>query len=181
MKPVRSLVIAVITLLATATILSAVMFSRCRCSGKHFSPILCLVRGWTPNVRADLPACRENLTMLEVAKYEWAGDYGADYGHEVAWHDVRIYLRNGKPPVCNQGGHYLLGPIGREPDCVGACRLHADPLEHALEPAVQYATGEANPLAAARAVFIERQRTRRAFDEGYPAQDEAAEAPSLAE
>ena len=181
MKPVRSLVIAVITLVGAMTILSAALFSRCRCTGKHFSPVLCLVRGWTPPVRADHPACRDNLTMLEVAKYEWAGEHGAGYGDEVTWHDVRIYLQDSKPPVCNQGGHYLLAPIGDEPDCVGACPLHADPLEHALEPAMQYATCEPNPLATARAIFDERRRARKAFDDDGPVQDEANETPAQAE
>jgi len=181
MKPVRSLVIAVITLIGTMTILSTALFSRCRCTGKRFSPMLCLVPDWTPGVNADLPACRDNLTMIEMAKYEWAGEHGADYGDEVTWLDVRIYLQDTRPPVCNQGGHYVLAPIGNEPDCVGACPLHADPLEHALDPAMQYATCEPNPLAAARAVFIERRRARQASDDDAPVQDEASETPAQAE
>jgi hypothetical protein len=171
MKPVRSLVIAAITLVGTMTILSAALFSRCRCCGKRFTPVLCLVPDWTPTVRADFPTCRDNLAMLEIAKYEWAGEHGADYGDEVTWHDLRIYLRDNKPPVCNQGGHYVLGRIGEEPDCVGACPLHANPLEHALEPAVLYASGEANPLAAARTVFIERRRARQESNNDPPGQD----------
>ncbi len=180
MKPVRSLLVAVMTLVGAMTILSAALFSRCRCRGKRFSPVLCLVRDWTPGVSADLPACHDNLTMLDVAKYEWASEHGADYGDEITWHDVRIYLQDNKPPVCNQGGHYLLAPIGDEPDCVGACPLHADPLEHALEPAMQYATCEPNPLAAARAIFNERRRARKAFDDDGLAQDDGREALSPA-
>ena len=160
MKLVRCIVIAAITFFGAMTILSAALFSKCRCSGKHFSPYICLISDWTPGVREDLPPCRENLIMLEAVKYEWAREQGAGEADKVTWDDLRIYLDQGKPPICNRGGHYVLGLIGEEPDCVGACCLHADPLEHSLEPAILYASDEGNPLASGRAIFRDRTRPR---------------------
>lgn len=181
MRLIRSVVIGAITLFCVMTVFSVALFTKCRCLGKHFSPYLSLVSGWTPGVRGDLPSCRENLITLEAAKYDWASENGADAGTEVTWDDVRIYLDNGKPPLCNRGGHYIFGRVGEEPDCVGACALHADPLAHALEPAILYACTEDNALSSARAVF---EGYREARDEAKallpPRQPTAAPKPEAA-
>jgi hypothetical protein len=164
MKLIRLTVTGVITFLVVTTILSAVLFMKCRCMGKHFSPCLCLVRGWTPAPRDDMPSCRDNLIALETAKYDWASEHGAGPGDEVTWDDLRPYLEQGRPPVCTSGGRYVLNPIGEEPDCVGPCRLHADPLAHALEPAALYAFDDAgNPLASTRATMRDLLEARRRF------------------
>jgi len=150
MRAIRCVVIAAGTLLVAMTVLSIPLFAECRCTGKHFSPYLCVIRHWTPAVRHDVPPCRDNLIMLEAAKFEWAREYGAPEGAKVTWDDVRVSLPQGREPVCNRGGRYVLNPVGEEPECNGACALHANPLEHALEPAVLYAADEGNPLSSGR-------------------------------
>jgi len=158
MKLVKYAVVGALTFLCVMTLLSVALFTQCRCSGRRFSPYVCLITNWTPAIREELRPCRENLIYLETIKYEWARENGAQPGDEVTWDNVRTYLERGKPPVCNRGGRYVLGPIGREPDCVGACPLHANPINHALEPAILYAgTDDDMPLASARALF---ERTR---------------------
>ena len=153
MKPVRTTIIVAITFLIAMALFSVALFTKCRCSGKRFSPDLCLIGEWTPGVRAGLPTCRENLIQLEAAKYEWARESGAQPGAEVTWDELRTYLGGSSRLRCRRGGHYVLGAVGEEPDCIGACRLHADPLEHALEPAILYASRERPPLASSRATF----------------------------
>ncbi|MBN1919093.1 MAG: hypothetical protein JW889_14400 [Verrucomicrobia bacterium] len=150
MKPIRYVVIAAGAFLAVMTVLSLLLFAKCRCTGKHFSPYICLIHHWTPAVRDELPSCRENLIVLEAVKFEWAREYGASDGVEVTWDDVRVYLPQAREPVCNHGGRYVLNPIGEEPECQGACCLHANPLEHALEPFTVYAASDGNPLASGR-------------------------------
>jgi len=172
MKPVRIAVIAAITFLSAMTILSAVLFAKCRCCGKRFSPYLCLHGHLCPRVGEDAPTCRDNLIILEMVKYEWASEHSASDGYEVTWDDVRPYLNKGKSPRCNQGGHYVLGLIGEEPDCIGACSLHADPLEHALEPAVLYAATPGKPLASARVLFERRRESGDACVEAPSADDD---------
>jgi len=149
MKPIKCVLIAAVTAFVFTAGFSVLLFARCRCTDKHFSPYLCLIRHWTPAVRDDLPSCRENLIALEAVKFEWARENGAADGEKVTWDDLRVYLPQGKEPVCNRGGRYVLNATGQEPDCHGACGLHADPLEHALEPAAFYAA-EGNPLASGR-------------------------------
>ena len=176
MKAVKRVVVAVIVFFGTMTILSTVLYSKCRCTGKHFSPYLCLIKGWTPGIRDDLPSCRENLIMLETVKYEWARERGGSEGNEVTWDELRAYLNRGRPPICPRGGHYVLGLIGEEPDCIGACALHANPLDHALEPAILYASGEGNPLASQRPVIGEHMKAREQTEPEAPP-DEDDEPP----
>ena len=164
MKSIRFVLVAVMTFFAVTTVLSALLFVKCRCMGKDFAPYLCLVRGWTPAPRDDLPPCRDNLMALETAKYDWASEHSAGPGVEALWDDLRPYLEQGKPPACAAGGRYVLKPIGQEPDCVGPCPMHADPLAHALEPAAIYALDEAgNPLASSRATMRDLLEARRRF------------------
>jgi hypothetical protein len=174
MKTVKRVVVAVIVFFGTMTILSTMLYSKCRCTGRRFSPYLCLIKDWTPGIRSDLPSCRENLIVLETAKYEWARVRDGEAGDAVTWDDLRAYLNRGKPPICPRGGHYVLGLIGDEPDCVGACALHANPLDHALEPAIVYAEGETNPLASQRSVIRERMRTPRQIEPEAPSDEDDA-------
>ena len=178
MKAVKRVVVGVVVFFGTMTILSAMLYSKCRCTGKHFSPYLCLIKDWTPGIRNDLPSCRENLIMLETVKYEWARVRDGGVGDEVTWDELRAYLNRGKPPICPRGGHYVLGLIGEEPDCIGACALHANPLNHALEPAILYAAGEGNPLASQRPVIRERMRAPEQA-EPQAAPDEDQDAPDM--
>jgi hypothetical protein len=72
----------------------------------------------------------------------------------------------------------VLNPIGQEPDCAGACRLHADPFAHALEPAALYALDDAeNPLASSRATTRELLDARRRFQRAPTTADGLATPP----
>ena len=154
MKPIRTTIIAAITFLIASALFSVMLFTKCRCSGKRFSPALCLIGEWTPGMRTDLPTCRENLIRLGAAQDEWARESGAQPGAEVTLDELRAYLGGNRRLQCDRGGHYVLGTVGEGPDCIGACLLHANPVEHALEPALLYASEERPPLASSRATGL---------------------------
>ena len=74
---------------------------------------------------AQRAACLNNLRLLDIAKEEWAIDKDKHAGDVPTAADLRPYLKN--PLVCPQGGHYIIGPVGRPPRCSLP--------EHALPPA----------------------------------------------
>jgi type II secretory pathway pseudopilin PulG len=63
-------------------------------------------------------ACVSNLRCIDGATEQWALDNGKTTNDYPAWEDVRPYVsRDGRIPVCPQGGKYTLGRLGKPTTC----------------------------------------------------------------
>ena len=68
-------------------------------------------------------ACYWGLEDIDIAKQYWALDHKKDPGAQVSFADlIPKYLT--AMPTCDEGGTYVLGPIGSEPTCSHAGHWH---------------------------------------------------------
>lgn len=65
---------------------------------------------------AQKNACINNLRQIDGAKEQWALENNKKTGTPVTESDIAPFLRGGFP-VCPQGGHYTIGPVGTTPRC----------------------------------------------------------------
>jgi len=66
-------------------------------------------------VKAAKP-CSNNLMRIDGAKQQWALENKAKAGDPVTLENILPYL--GGTPTCNvPGGKYLIGKVGKDPEC----------------------------------------------------------------
>ncbi len=63
------------------------------------------------------PICTANLKALDEAERKWAAENGKKAGDTPYAIHIIAYLREGKLPVCPDGGSYELPPVGQKPRC----------------------------------------------------------------
>src|ERR1035438_9264582 len=74
-----------------------------------------LIRAWTTPASN---ACVSNLRWIDGAMQQWALDNRKTTNDAPTWADVRPNLsRDGKLPICPQGGKYTLGRLDKPPTC----------------------------------------------------------------
>jgi hypothetical protein len=81
-----------------------------------------------------IPPCHELLVLADLAKFDWANNYGKTSNDTPTWDDLRFYLpdwvtnivrwTNGRP-VCPEGGVYTIGRVGELPRCSIGGYTHA--------------------------------------------------------
>jgi hypothetical protein len=83
---------------------------------------------------SKIPPCHELLVLTDLAKRDWADNYGKTSNDTPTWDDLRFYLpdwvtnmvrwTNGRP-VCPEGGVYTIGRVGEPPKCSIGGYTHA--------------------------------------------------------
>lgn len=84
---------------------------------------------------SKIPPCHELLVLTDLAKRDWAIDYGKTSNDTPTWDDLRPYFpdwatnklvrwTNGSP-VCPEGGTYTIGRVGEVPRCSIGRYTHA--------------------------------------------------------
>jgi hypothetical protein len=65
-------------------------------------------------------ACVNNLRQIDAAKQQWALENNKKATDTPTQADIQVYVGhgpNGSWPICPQGGHYTIGPVGEVPQC----------------------------------------------------------------
>ena len=84
------------------------------------------VRGFFGMRDSRIPRCHELLVLTELAKSQWAADYGKTSNDVPTWDDVRPYLPDwssnlvvwtNSGPICPKGGTYMMGRVSEHPRC----------------------------------------------------------------
>jgi hypothetical protein len=67
----------------------------------------------------NLPACINNLRLIESAKEQWALENNKTNSDVPTWPDLNIYFGGGGAVIlkCPRGGTYTLGTISNKPTC----------------------------------------------------------------
>jgi hypothetical protein len=114
---------------SSAKIIAAMVF----CSFAAFVFVVVI-----PNlIRARLTtasnACINNLRQIDGAKQQWALENRKQSNDIPTGAEISIYLgRDGKMPVCPQGGTYTMGRVDEDPTC--SISASAWPNDHVLTP-----------------------------------------------
>ena len=66
---------------------------------------------------AQMNACINNLRQIDVAKQQWALENNKKGTDTPTQAEVVHYLKDGRFPVCLQGGTYTIGANAEEPAC----------------------------------------------------------------